>query len=209
MNLTTKQRIIIAAESLFANHGFENTSLRMITQQAGVNLASVNYHFGSKKNLIQAVLARYFDVAIPHVDHSLEALDAATTVTVNSLVESIANALLEIEKQHPNGMAIFVQLLGRGYSETQGHLRTFILTHYGNTIHTLRSRFQSVLPHVETSDLFWRLHFALGSFVFSMSSHKALCDIAQSDFDTKETVSSIVHRLVSFVSMGIEAGRSR
>ena len=57
----TKQRILDAAESLFMEHGFEATSLRSITAAAGVNLAAVNYHFGSKEELFQAVLTRRLD----------------------------------------------------------------------------------------------------------------------------------------------------
>lgn len=56
--MDTKQRILDAAEQLFAEHGFDGASLRAITGIAGVNLAAVNYHFKSKESLIQAVLAR-------------------------------------------------------------------------------------------------------------------------------------------------------
>jgi AcrR family transcriptional regulator len=58
----TQQRILDAAQSLFAESGFNDTSLRQITTKAEVNLASVNYHFGSKKELIQAVLQRYLQI---------------------------------------------------------------------------------------------------------------------------------------------------
>src|SRR5690606_12136445 len=54
----TRARILDAAEALFMTHGFEATSMRMITGQAGVNLAAVNYHFGSKDALIQEVFRR-------------------------------------------------------------------------------------------------------------------------------------------------------
>ncbi len=54
----TRERILDAAEALFVEHGFEATSMRMITGRAGVNLASVNYHFGSKEALIQEVFRR-------------------------------------------------------------------------------------------------------------------------------------------------------
>src|SRR5436189_1754138 len=59
--IVTKERILDAAESLFMEHGFEATSLRSITAAAGVNLAAVNYHFGSKEELFQAVLTRRLD----------------------------------------------------------------------------------------------------------------------------------------------------
>src|SRR5215470_418761 len=57
----TKTRILDAAEALFTEHGFEATSLRQLTTAAGVNLAAVNYHFGSKEELFQAVLTRRLD----------------------------------------------------------------------------------------------------------------------------------------------------
>ncbi len=55
----TVERILDAAEILFAEKGFSETSLRLITSKAQVNLAAVNYHFGSKKSLIQAVFSRF------------------------------------------------------------------------------------------------------------------------------------------------------
>src|SRR6476661_6282956 len=57
----TKERILDAAETLFMEHGFEATSLRSLTTAANVNLAAVNYHFGSKEELFQAVLTRRLD----------------------------------------------------------------------------------------------------------------------------------------------------
>src|SRR5260221_14587037 len=57
----TKDRILDAAEALFMEHGFEATSLRAITAAGDVNLAAVNYHFGTKEELFQAVLTRRLD----------------------------------------------------------------------------------------------------------------------------------------------------
>src|ERR1700732_4679792 len=56
--MTTKDRILDAAERLFGENGVEATSLRAITAEAGVNLAAVNYHFQSKEALVQAVIGR-------------------------------------------------------------------------------------------------------------------------------------------------------
>src|SRR3982750_1807325 len=57
----TKTRILDAGERLFVEHGFEATSLRSLPPAAGVNLAAVHYHFGSKEELFQAVLTRRLD----------------------------------------------------------------------------------------------------------------------------------------------------
>src|SRR5258706_14835617 len=54
----TKAQVFNAAERLFALHGFQNVSVRDITAEAGVNLASVNYHFGSKDALLFDIFRR-------------------------------------------------------------------------------------------------------------------------------------------------------
>ena len=54
----TRDRLLDVAERLFAEHGFDAVSLRAITTDAGANLAAVNYYFGSKEALIEAVVAR-------------------------------------------------------------------------------------------------------------------------------------------------------
>jgi len=59
---STKDRILGAAEELFALHGFASTSLRQVTTRADVNIAAVNYHFGSKENLVNEVFRRRMDV---------------------------------------------------------------------------------------------------------------------------------------------------
>ncbi|WP_100641090.1 TetR/AcrR family transcriptional regulator [Alteromonas facilis] len=203
MSQATKRKIISAAETLFASHGFTHTSMRMITRQAGVNLSAVNYHFGSKKNLIQAVLKYYFDIVSPQIDEQLALLQSANNVSVEDVIQCIIIPLNSIEEHRSNGTARFVQLLGRGYSESQGHLRSFILGHYGQTMSGLMHQFKRSVPNVDAEELFWRLHFALGSFVFSMASSEALMDIAEADFKATTHIQSITEKLARFVTAGI------
>ena len=68
----TKVQILDAAEQLFADDGFAKTSLRSIVSAAGVNLAAINYHFGTKEGLIRAVLERRMN---PLADERLKRLD--------------------------------------------------------------------------------------------------------------------------------------
>ena len=72
MAIETKERLLDVAERLFADFGYRATSLRDITSEAGVNLASVNYHFGSKDALLAALLDRRF---APVNHRRLELLD--------------------------------------------------------------------------------------------------------------------------------------
>src|SRR5688572_8394531 len=74
----TRTRILDAAEELFMQHGFEGTSMRQLTTKAGVNLAAVNYHFGSKDALIEAVFRRRLDPMNAARSAALEALEVAS-----------------------------------------------------------------------------------------------------------------------------------
>ena len=76
--IETKNRILDAAERLFADFGYKATSLRDITSEAGVNLASVNYHFGSKEALLAALLERNFAPVNRRRIELLDALEAST-----------------------------------------------------------------------------------------------------------------------------------
>src|SRR5688572_20090882 len=73
----TRTRILDAAEELFMQHGFEGTSMRQLTARAGVNLAAVNYHFGSKDALIEAVFKRRLDPMNAERVAALDELEAA------------------------------------------------------------------------------------------------------------------------------------
>ena len=87
----TKQKILDTSEKLFATQGYSVTSLRSITSEAGVNLASINYHFKSKEGLLMAVLRRRID---PMNRERLAMLDALETAG-NHGVEPTIRAMLE------------------------------------------------------------------------------------------------------------------
>ncbi|BBI33832.1 TetR family transcriptional regulator [Cohnella abietis] len=55
-----KIRILLAAKKLFAQYGFEKTTVRQICEEAGVNIALVSYHFGGKENMFGALFDHFF-----------------------------------------------------------------------------------------------------------------------------------------------------
>tara|TARA_B100000700_G_C14752059_1_gene718022 strand:+ start:103 stop:744 length:642 start_codon:yes stop_codon:yes gene_type:complete len=204
MSKQTKARIIEAAEYLFALQGYGQTSMREITARADVNLASVNYHFGSKKNLIQAVLKRYFDVMMPQIDEALAKLvPSMGRKGVDQVLQNLKGPLLNLNAVQPDGTEMFVQLLGKGYTESQGHLRRFIMGNYGETVQTILAMLRTALPAIPADELFWRLHFAIGSFVFSMASSQALKDIAKADYQQDIDIADVIEHLFPFVAQGI------
>ena len=80
----TKKSLLDAAEALIAEHGVAGASLRAITTRAGANLAAANYHFGSKKALARAVIARRFG---PVNTERLRLLDEAEQASGDDAVD--------------------------------------------------------------------------------------------------------------------------
>ena len=200
----TKTRILDAAEKLFAERGFSETSLRLITSKAEVNLASVNYHFGSKKELIRAVLARYLDVFMPTAASEIKRLHLAPEhASLNEIFSALIKPLLELNKVRNGGTIIFLQLLGRGYIESQGHLRWFITTHYGQHLSTFVQAVSASAPHIPPAEMFWRLHFTLGTIVFTMASADALNEIAASDYGEHNNTEAIIRKVIPYMAAGV------
>ena len=203
--IDTKNRILDAAEVLFAERGFADTSLRLITSEADVNLASVNYHFGSKKELIQAVRDRYLSLFMPDLDARLRVLMEQEQLTLLQLFESFVEPLMKLSAVRANGPAIFMQLLGRGYIDSQGHLRRFITAHYGPILQRITQAISKANPALSPADLFWRLPFPLGTVVFTMASADALRDIALADFGQQLDVEGLVRNVIPYLASGVGA----
>ncbi|OAN13838.1 TetR family transcriptional regulator [Photobacterium jeanii] len=201
----TKARILDAAELLFAEHGFNETSLRTITSKAGVNLASVNYHYGDKKTLIRAVLDRYLEQFVPVLIQELEALLSRDEITMEEVFHCIKRPLVELDDFRPYGASIFMSLIGRGYTDVQGHLRWFIINRYSDVLNLFTSAVCRANPSLDPETLFWRLHFTLGASVFTMASSTALRQIAENDFACKVTTADLIDRLVPYLAAGVAA----
>lgn len=202
--LDTKTRILDAAESLFAEHGFSDTSLRLITTRASVNLASVNYHFGSKKELIQAVIARHLELFMPLLNDKLTVLCTEdATPSLLDVFNSFVEPLLALEQLSKNGTVTFMQLLGRSYTDEQGHLRWFITTHYGQVLENITSALLKANPSLTSVEIFWRLHFTLGTAVFTMGSSGALMDIAKVDFKEDIDVEGLIRKVIPYLAAGM------
>ncbi|ASG00062.1 MULTISPECIES: TetR/AcrR family transcriptional regulator [Vibrio] len=202
---STKEKILDVAEGLFAEHGFNDTSLRAITSKAGVNLASVNYHFGDKKTLVRAVLNRYLEAFMPAVQQALQELNSQDEYQMSEVFESLRTPLRALNDVRPNGTSRFMLLIGRGYTDVQGHLRWFITTRYNDVLSLFTQSVMKANPKLTPETLFWRLHFTLGTCVFTMASSQALAEIAESDFGNQVDAKAVVDLLIPYLAAGVAA----
>lgn len=142
---------------------------------------------------------------MPAVKQSLTELNTKDNYTMEEVFESLRWPLRELNDVRPNGTSLFMLLIGRGYTDVQGHLRWFITTRYAEVLNLLTSSIMKANPSLTEEALFWRLHFTLGTCVFTMASSKALLEIADSKFDQQADVKTVVDILIPYLAAGMSA----
>lgn len=161
----TKARILDAAEDLFIEHGFEAMSMRQITSRAAVNLAAVNYHFGSKEALIHAMLSRRLDQLNEERLRILDRFDAqlGAHVTCEHVLGAMFIPALQASRDPQRGGRAFLRLIGRAYTDPSAFVRNFLTAHYASVAGRFFDAFQRALPNLPRAELGWRLHYAIGA----------------------------------------------
>lgn len=200
----TKRKILDMSENLFVEQGYSNTSLRQITTKANVNLAAVNYHFGDKKTLVRAILDQYLTKLMPELHDQLITLNKKESFTVEEVLCAVKVPLMSLNEWRHNGMGRFLLLIANGYSDIQGHLRWFIVNQYGKTLDLFTLSMLKANPDINKEQLFWKLHFSLGAFIFACVSSEALSELASSSFNSETQPTNIVDQAISYISAGFE-----
>lgn len=198
----TVEKILDAATALFAERGFTETSLRTITSTAGVNLASVNYHFGSKKTLIQEVFSRFLTPFCYELERALDDYEKAhSEPELHGLIE-VLFATVFSGKQHMDvHLNQFMRLLGLAYSQSQEHMRHYIIREYGETYSRYTELLRRASPELTPEAFFWRLYFVLGASVFTLSSFDSLNSIMKAEYGEETPL----HKLTDLLTDSLTA----
>lgn len=207
----TAANIVRAAETLFAEQGFTDTTVRQITARADVNLAAVNYHFGSKKGLIQAVAEKFLGPLCLNIEQALEQRLAASSqsVSLEEMLEILMRALLGVNRDNDHALSVFMRLLDLAYMKHQEDLRDFLIERYGARVQQFISLVRSDAAPMEDDEFFWRLHFLLGSITFTLSNFHTLNAIERQEFESGAEMERILHRMVPVLAAGLQARADR
>lgn len=207
-NNDTAWQILNAAEELFYEKGFAETSLRTITAKAGVNLAAVNYHFGSKKELIQAVFDRFLKPFCKDLSYQLDEYQKKHENSEPELADFfalLAKTIANMGLENPKRIRVFMRLLGLAYAQGQAHLRRFLRQEHGEVFSRCTDIICEMTPHLSDKERFWRLHFAIGASVFTLSGVDYLAAMAEYDLGKETNVREVIDSLLPFLTSGMQA----
>jgi AcrR family transcriptional regulator len=199
---STKDRILGAAEDLFAQHGFAGTSLRQVTTRADVNIAAVNYHFGSKENLVNEVFRRRMDeMSARRLEQLKTALQQHPGKLEPVLAAFVEPALAMAQDRHGGGA--FIRVIARAYAEKNDNLRKFLSDQYGHVLRDFAKAIAGCVPALGKEQLYWRLDFLSGALTYAMADFglikrpSGLSEAAHRERAARE--------LIRFASAGLKA----
>ena len=209
----TKEKILDSAEELFSDNGFAATSIRAITTRAGVNLAALNYHFGSKDALIDAVFERRIGGLNLERIRLLDEVESMGKPSLEEVLRAFLAPPIRLAGDPARGGKVFMRLMGRAHTEPGDFFRNVIAKQFEEIFRRFGEAFRRVLPNLSPGEIFWRMHFIVGAMAFTMS-HKLTLRYLEGFEDASEAgIDDFVHpdagfvleRLVGFSAAGLRA----
>jgi len=159
-----------AAEILFAKNGYKGTSLRQITEHAGANVAAVNYHFGTKENLLIEILDR---VVVPINARRIQLLDDFEdqgAPNIRQVLEAFLlpdiHTLKELRQRNP----ALPRFVARMYSENSALMQEIMGQQFEDIGHRFGKAIGTALPHLSAEEIAWRLQCVVGIVIYLFAS---------------------------------------
>jgi AcrR family transcriptional regulator len=207
--MNAKQKIIDTAGSLFAQHGFQKTTIKKITEDANVNIAAANYYFGSKYALIEKVIEH---MCIPINSERVMRLNAIKQRSEREgskpAVKDILRAFIEppfinkyVDKNKEHLLALSYQI----FLEQDKKIISYFMLQFKEPLFLFFQLLCKALPHLPKDILSWRMHFTIGVAVNCMKilvTPFPIYEVAPplSETDNKK---ELVEQIIDFTYAGI------
>jgi AcrR family transcriptional regulator len=206
----TRDSILDAAERLFAERGVAGTSIRDITAAAQTNLGAINYHFGSKHELVGEVFRRRLE---PVSERRAVLLQAAKegagdqSPTVEALLDALIRPVAEQSYAHGKRDTAFMRLMGRLQSEPDPEVERLLRLYSDTIIGGFGAALRVALPQLPPDELSWRMRFTMGAL------HHALLTASMQPppkyLRGRLDADGLTRRLVAFAAAGLQAPEPR
>ena len=200
---STKEKIVDAAEQLFAEHGIESVSVRNIAAAAAVSLSAINFHFQSKENLIKVVLARRLiplaEVRSANLGKLLESTPKPTT---RDILLAFLDPLFDMQRSSDPGERAFLRMLSRTLIFPSPEYRELLTSQLSSRLAGYVVALQKANPSLSREELTNRLDFMIGAI-----GHAFADSTRRLDYGAKRSASlkRLIPQLVAFVVAGCEA----
>lgn len=206
----TRERILDAAERLFAEQGVANTSLRQITREANVNLAAINYHFQSKEQLVSAIVRRRLDPINARRFQILDALEDTARgkpVELEALLRAFLMPVFELRDSQPRALNI-PKLYGRLHAEPGELISKLFMPVVAPVVARFTPAFLKSLPGLSERELAWHIHFTMGATINSLAAPQTLKVLTRGESEM-EGWPETLDRLITFCAGGMRAAAKR
>jgi AcrR family transcriptional regulator len=202
---SARQRLIDASEQLFAEHGWNAVSIRTIVAAAGVNLAALHYHFGSKEQLLTEIFAaRAKPIAEERLRLLAEIEQQGGTPSLEGILEAFLRPALTIGSDQRFGGRAFVKLRARLATEPETVSRRILANAFDESSGDFLAALGRALPQIPAPDLEWRFHFMLGAMFYTMADAGRIQSLTDGRCDPGRVEDALAH-IIPFLAAGFRS----
>ena len=193
----TRERLLAAAERLFAERGYAAVSVRAIAAEANVNWSLVGYYFRGKEGLLVEIYRRHCST-LNAERHKLLARARRTGLRLESVIEAFVRpALAEIQGR--GGETQFSRLRAILAAEDSALLTQLVAENFDRSSRTFVAALRTCLPDVPADEILWRFHFMLGTIYYSASSPQRIRTFSKGRCDPSD-LDATLRYLVPFLA---------
>jgi AcrR family transcriptional regulator len=204
-SLSVRERILLVAERLFAEHGMSGVGLRAITAEAEVNLASIAYHFGSKEGLLEELFAlRAAPIAQERLRLLARCREGNKTPALEDILDAFLRPALTLGAQPQFGGPAFVKLRARLATEPETLARKILSKAFDQSSKAFIDAIAQALPRLARAEVEWRFHFMLGAMFYTMANSGRIQALTDGRCDPGN-VKRALHHMIPFLAAGFRS----
>jgi len=209
----TRERLLDAAERIFAERGFEGASMRAVTHAAGASVSAANYHFGSKEALLRATLLRHVGSLNERRLERLNALEAEAggrPLELETIIEAFLRPVFEEHAASVDATARFRQVAARIYSDPPEVVAAMKRELFGPIMARFISSLAAALPEKTPEEIELGFQLTIGVMVHVISGHLVrISDLQEGECEcwtARLSDESVLQQMIAYVAAGLRAG---
>jgi AcrR family transcriptional regulator len=198
-----KERIMIAAETVFAQHGYDAATVRKIATEAGVPVALVSYHYGSKEGLYRAIFERRAPTIMDQRIAGLRIARAEPDLTrrIDLVVRALIVPMFSLRGDDPS--TEFGRIMTRELSDPQAEARGIIAEIFDPIAHLLIDAISDCFPDWTKEEVHWAYHTMLGAMTYVMLDNGRIARLSGGSCDSNDWETAARY-VCAFLSAGLK-----